>query len=236
MKILRALALGCVLLSALNHASTYHANPYATNIINFPQLVQAVENGFDVRAIVYFNRCLLTSSDHEDDINRFENSSAGFKFTHFFHAKDNLNERSMDSVSTYRKTIIESPTGELLTSLSRLSVFEDNTARLRVIVFDPVLNKKRWSVDWICPLYTVQNGFQNIIQSNFQSTIQSNIQNNVQTNLQNNVVSNFPTNVPSNFQNNAQVATPNVLQNNNSQNPLQTNLQENSGLVLFNYY
>ncbi|CAM4422756.1 MAG: hypothetical protein LEGION0403_FIIPPAGN_02172 [Legionella sp.] len=54
MKIWRSIV-GALLLLSLNQA-----NAAGTNIINFSQLVQAVENGNEVRAIIHFDNCLVT--------------------------------------------------------------------------------------------------------------------------------------------------------------------------------
>lgn len=223
MKIGLAMAMGFFLLPSFNHANTL-----VNTIFNYPQLVQSIENGYDVRGIIHFNKCFVTTSDNSEELrSRLEGVSTGFRFTSFFHAKEKVNEQLVDCVSTFSKMLIESPSGEFFTLLSRLSVFEDNTARLHVVAFDPILNKKRWVVDWLCNMNTAQNGLPNTIQSNFPNNVSSNFPNGVQTNLQNNLQPNVQTNAQGYFQNN--------LPNNTLQYPLQTNSQEENGLVLFNF-
>ncbi|MDR3502622.1 MAG: hypothetical protein P4L79_08570 [Legionella sp.] len=151
MRIWRSVIVGVLLLLSLNQA-----NAAGTNLINFSQLVQAVENGDEVRAIIHFDNCLVTEPAIKTRVmRRLDGATTRFNFTHFFHAKENINEQIIDTVTTSMKIFIERPTGELITLSGRLSVFEDNTATLHLDFFDLILHKQQLVVDWTC---TISNG------------------------------------------------------------------------------
>ncbi|CEG58447.1 hypothetical protein [Legionella fallonii] len=148
-----------IVAAALSLLLLTNANALTTNIINFPQLVQAVENGDDVRAIIHFDNCLVTEPAIQTQVmRRLEGATTRFNFTHYFHAKDSINNQFIDTVTTSMKISIEHPSGEFLTLTGRLSVFEDNTATLHVDFFDPILKKQRLVVDWLC---NISNGQDN---------------------------------------------------------------------------
>ncbi len=151
MRIWQSIVMAGLLLLLLNNA-----NALATNIVNFPQLVQAVENGDDVRAIIHFDNCLVTQPALQTQImRRLEGATTRFNFTHYFHAKESVNNQLVDTVTTSMKIFIERSSGEVLTLSGRLSVFEDNTATLHVDFFDPILHKQQLVVDWLC---NISNG------------------------------------------------------------------------------
>lgn len=150
MKIWRSIV-GALLLLSLNQA-----NAAGTNIINFSQLVQAVENGNEVRAIIHFDNCLVTEPAIRTQVTRrLDGATTRFNFTHYFHAQETINERLIDTVTTSMKIFIERPTGESLILSGRLSVFEDNTATLHMNFLDPILHKQLLVVDWTC---NISNG------------------------------------------------------------------------------
>ncbi len=148
MRIWRSVVVGIVLLFPLSHASAL-----TNNIIDFPQLVQAVENGNDVRAIIHFDRCQVTGPELQAEVRRRLNgATTRFNFTHYFHGKEDIDDHLTDTVTTSMKIFIESSSGEFLTLSGRLSVFEDNTATLHVDFFDPILKKQKMVVDWFCAI------------------------------------------------------------------------------------
>lgn len=151
MGIWRSISVSVLLSLVLNQASAA-----GTNIINFSQLVQAVENGDEVRAIIHFDNCLVTEPSIRTQVmRRLDGATTRFNFTQYFHANENINERIIDTVTTSMKIFIERPTGESFILSGRLSVFEDNTATLHVNFFDPILHKQQLVVDWTC---NISNG------------------------------------------------------------------------------
>jgi hypothetical protein len=140
----------------VNANANININAFATNIVTFLQLVEAVENGNNVRAIIHFDHCQVTNPSIQSQVmRRLEGASTRFNFTEFLHARERINGELRDAVTTTMKTIIEQPSGEVFTLFGRLSVFEDNTATLHVDFFDPVLHKQGLVVDWLC---NISNG------------------------------------------------------------------------------
>ncbi|WP_058534513.1 hypothetical protein [Legionella saoudiensis] len=154
MKIWRIIIVNVLLLLSLNQV-----NAASTNITSFSDLVQAVESGNEVRAIIHFDNCLVTEPSIRTQVTRRLNgATTGFNFTHYFHAQETINQRLIDTVTTPIKFFIERPTGESLILSGRLNVFEDNTATLHLSFFDPILQKEQLVVDWTC---TISNGQDN---------------------------------------------------------------------------
>jgi hypothetical protein len=139
--------------------SMNQANAQGTNLTNFPQLVDAVEKGDDVRAIIHFERCLVTDPTlPTQTIRQLAGATTRFNFTHYFRAKLTINDQLIDTVTTSMKIFIERPAGQFLTLSGRLSVFEDNTARLHVDLLDPILHKSIFGINWLC---TISDGQDN---------------------------------------------------------------------------
>ena len=127
-----------------------------TSLTNFPQLVGAVQSATDVRAIIYFDKCIIQNQNQsvQVEIMRIlEEASTRFNFNIFFHGKELIDTQSRDTVSTSMKMFFEHPsTGDFLTLFGRLKIFEDNTALLRVIVYDPIAHKKQFIIEWLCEI------------------------------------------------------------------------------------
>ncbi len=147
-----------ILTGLLFSLSINNANALATILINFPQLVRAVENGDDVKAIIHFDNCDLKdeffSSPFQGEVRRrLEGASTRFNFTKYFHAKERINEQLKDTVTTSMISHIDLPLGtsELWTVFGRLSVFDDNTAILHINLFDPQ-HKNRLNIEWECDI------------------------------------------------------------------------------------
>lgn len=155
MSISRFVAAGILLLYSFNQANAL--NNYLTN---FRQLVQAVESGDDVRAIVHFDNCLVTEPANQTEVTRkFSGATTRFNFTRYFHAKETINDQIIDTVTTSMsiKIFLAHSSGKSLLLSSRLSVFEDNTATIHMNFFDPVLHKSILVVDWLCDISNGQD-------------------------------------------------------------------------------
>ncbi|MDR3441895.1 MAG: hypothetical protein P4L65_02645 [Legionella sp.] len=139
-------------------------NAYATAplLINFTQLVTAVDSADDVKAIINFNNCLVINEKNQNIrtqiIKRFDGATTRFNFTEYLHAQEQLSGALQDTVTTSIKTSIESSTGTFLTVFAQLKVFDDNTATIHIDFFDPVSQKKQLNVDWSC---NISNGNDN---------------------------------------------------------------------------
>ncbi|KTD11956.1 hypothetical protein Lgra_1414 [Legionella gratiana] len=162
MRIWRLIGVGILLLFSLNQAHALINNILINNniLVNFQQLVQAVEHGNNVRAIIHFDRCIVTAPDSLDThLERIlSGATTRFNFTHYFHAHLKIDDRLIDTVTTSMKLFIDHPSGKLLTVFGRLSVFEDNTATVHVDLMDPVAHTHLLVIDWLC---TISNGQDN---------------------------------------------------------------------------
>ncbi|WP_298622427.1 hypothetical protein [uncultured Legionella sp.] len=128
-------------------------------ITNFAQLVSALNNGEDVRAIIHLERCLIinsTDSTIQEQINSsISGVSTRFDFNKFLHYTSRIDGRTRDTVTTSMTTLVEQSTpGVFWKVFARLSVFgdESNTGNLRIDYFDPVSHKSQLVVEWRCDI------------------------------------------------------------------------------------
>jgi hypothetical protein len=148
MNILKSIVLGVLL--SLSITSAYALK---TILLNYTQLVKAVEFGDDVRAIVHFDNCDLMDPENQNQIIRNQDGvTTRFNFTKFLHFKIRINSQLKDTVTTSIVSYLDMTTGEKLTLFGRLSVFDDNTATVHVDLFDPMLHKNKLVIDWLCDI------------------------------------------------------------------------------------
>ena len=141
------------LLGALLSLSINTANALASNIINFDQLVKAVERGDDVKAIIHFDNCQITDKALQEQLMRnLEGATTRFNFTRFLHAKVRVNNQLTDTVTTSMESQIMLDSGVIWTVFGRLNVYEDDTAILHVDFYDPITHKNQLDVDWECDI------------------------------------------------------------------------------------
>lgn len=150
------------LLSILFTLTLNTAYATAPILINFTQLVTAIENADDVKAIIHFDRCLVINEKNQaiqtQIIKKFDGATTRFNFTKYLHAKEQLTGELQDTVTTSIKTSIEQSSGEFLTLFAQLKIFDDNTATIHIDSFAPVGQKTSLSVDWFC---NISNGSDN---------------------------------------------------------------------------
>jgi hypothetical protein len=128
-------------------------------ITSFGQLVSALDNGEDVRAIIHFERCLLintTDPTIQEQINTsISGVSTRFDFTKYLHFTTRIDGRTRDTVTTTMTSLVEQSTpGVFWEVFARLSVFGDetNTGTLRIDYFDPISHKSHLVVEWRCDI------------------------------------------------------------------------------------
>ncbi len=150
------------LLSILFTLTLNKAYATAPLLINFTQLVTAVENADDVKAIIHFDKCLVINEKNQavqaQIIKKFDGASTRFNFTEYVHAEERLTGELQDTVTTSIKTSIESSAGVFLILFGQLKIFDDNTATIHLELLNPVSQKKQLSVDWFC---NISNGNDN---------------------------------------------------------------------------
>ncbi|EHL30669.1 hypothetical protein [Legionella drancourtii] len=150
------------LLSILFTLTLNKAYATAPLLINFTQLVAALENADDVKAIIHFDKCLVINEKNQATqtqiIKKFDGASTRFNFTEYVHAEERLTGELQDTVTTSIKISIESSTGVFLILFGQLKVFDDNTATIHLELLNPVNQKKQLNVDWLC---NISNGNDN---------------------------------------------------------------------------
>lgn len=129
-----------------------------TLLTNFQQLVNALEQGMDVKAIIYLERCQLnTHATVKLADGNLKGSSTRFNFSSYLHDKVRFHGKLMDSVTTSATAFNEYLTERFLQNYSRLRIFENNSARLYIASYDPVTYEKKLSVDWMCQISNGQD-------------------------------------------------------------------------------
>lgn len=130
-----------------------NVNAVSTLLINYEQLLKAVEKGDDVKAIIRLDRCQISDPDIRNQIaQNIDGASTRLNFTNYLHYKPRINGQLRDTIETSVTNFVEDSTGGIWTVHSHLNVFEDNTAILHFNLFDPVQHKSRYVVDWLCDI------------------------------------------------------------------------------------
>lgn len=145
--------IGKVILTSLIFSTPAFAT---VSISNFNQLVQAVEQGDNVEAIVHIggNQCVPQTVNNTIQAKKFSNEAQGvtrINFDVFSHYKVTLPDNSVkDTVATSFTMHIEHPGLGLLEDYGRLRVFADGTAEFHAAYYDPVSNQKKIEMNWLC--------------------------------------------------------------------------------------
>lgn len=127
-------------------------------IINFGQLVKAVEGGDDVKAIIHFDRCEINDEAFKTQFaQNLEGATTRFNFTKYGHFKFRKNGQLTDNVETSMNFIEIKPSDQIDSTQGRLQVFDDNTSELNVDFFD-VQHNKLFAIQWTCD---ISNGHDN---------------------------------------------------------------------------
>ncbi|KGP62551.1 hypothetical protein EP47_11155 [Legionella norrlandica] len=128
-------------------------NAVTSLLTNFAQLVKAVEGGDDVKAIIRLDRCQITDPALQGQLaQNLDGASTRFNFTEYLHFRTRINDQLREVVTTVSSKIFEHTPGVFLSVSSRLNVFEDNTATLRVNFYNPILGSSVLIIDWLCDI------------------------------------------------------------------------------------
>ncbi|KTD31248.1 hypothetical protein Lmor_2745 [Legionella moravica] len=123
-------------------------------IVNFTELVKAVESGNDVKAIIHLDRCQITDPTTQSQLaQNLIGASTRFNFTQYLHYNVRVNGQLKDTVTTTMTSSVELPVpGVFWSVFGRLSVFDDDTATLYVDYFDPLHHQSHLVVEWRCDI------------------------------------------------------------------------------------
>ena len=121
-----------------------------TKIIpNYDQLLQTLEAGNKVRAIIHFDQCKLESGGGLSSI------SGGVNFDIFNHYNmkiDSSHTKEVISVSNTVFSVTDLQNFGPVMNYVWLHVFKDNTAQLFWALLDPNTYEKKVSVSYLCPI------------------------------------------------------------------------------------
>lgn len=129
---------------------------FNTIILNYADLVETLETGNNVTAIVSFERCTITEPANPALFSQnLEGASTRFNFDHYLHYQTSLDKALKDTVVTSFSQLVKSTDGVFLTSYASLQLYADNSAIIQVSFFNPVSYKKQFFVEWSC---SISNG------------------------------------------------------------------------------
>ena len=129
-----------------------------TPILDYRQLVTALEQGDEVRAVIHIDKCILNTDTESEKIPNLTGTSTRLNFNNYTHHKLHIGEDLKDTIATSITMLIETPHGEFWNHYGRLRVFEDNSANFYIAYYDPITNQKKLSMDWTCQLGNGKNG------------------------------------------------------------------------------
>lgn len=120
----------------------------ATQVLTtYQQLLQALTQGDEVSAVIYFDKCTLNNAPAPQNgvISRMNIDS-------FVHYKVTVEGRQRYTIATSHTLLVEH--SQFGTSLNyvRLRLFEDNTAELHHAFYDPKTYEAKSVVNYICRL------------------------------------------------------------------------------------
>lgn len=122
-------------------------------LLNFNQLVRAVEQGDDVKAIVHFELCQISDPALLSQIaQNIDGASTRFNFVNYLHYNVRINGQLRDTVVTSINQPFEHSAGEFWNVFGRLTVLDDNTALVHINVVDPLHHKSQFAADWLCDI------------------------------------------------------------------------------------
>jgi hypothetical protein len=119
-------------------------------LANYDQLLQALDSGSQVRAVVHFDKCKLESGD-----GRISSLSGGLTFDVFNHYDMPIEGNRTREVISTSKTVFSLGTRYEFGPINnyvRLHVFKDNTAQLFGAFLDPQTYEQKTAVSYTCPV------------------------------------------------------------------------------------
>ena len=118
----------------------------------YDQLVKALQQGDDIRAIVHIEKCTPKNAAAAKYGSAYA-AETNFPFTLFSHYV--LNESpARYTVATSNSVMLEHHLLGLVQAYGRLRIFENNQAELHTAYFDPKTYEKKISMDFDCTVST----------------------------------------------------------------------------------
>jgi hypothetical protein len=130
-------------------------------IRTYHQLVEALENGNDVKAIIHLDLCDLDEDSLDEAFLGQVNQSIDGASTRFnFNQYVKLRLNSVNTVTTSQSSLVEQSPGVFLNLFSRLSIYEDPTRipRVHIELYDPKNNASKWVLNFECGISNGRDG------------------------------------------------------------------------------
>lgn len=139
--------------------STAQALP--EQIKDFRQLVDALENGYNVTAIIHLDLCDLDEDALDENflsqINQtIDGASTRFNFKEYL----KLRLDGINTVTTTQTSLVEQSPGVFWTLFGRLSIYEEpnRIPRLHIEYYDPKNNIPKWVLNFECGISNGRDG------------------------------------------------------------------------------
>lgn len=119
-------------------------------LANFDELLNALDSGKTVRAVIHMDKCTLESGSGFPQA-----LSGGFTFDVYNHYQLPIDANTSKEVISTSKTVFSITTISNLGAIKnyiRLHVFKDNTARFLGVIIDPKTNEQKMSSSLLCPV------------------------------------------------------------------------------------
>lgn len=144
-----------VLIGLVCCMSSVNALSNTKTLDNFNELLQALDSGNQVRAVIHFDKCKLeTGTEIVSEI------SFGFNYDWYNHYYLPINAQNTKEVIATSKNIFSVATLNNLGSINnylRLHVFKDNTARVFGAVIDPKTYEQKITASFLCSVSNNQD-------------------------------------------------------------------------------
>ena len=131
------------------------AQAASKNLMTYDQLLQAVQQGDDVRAIINFDKCTLKKAEGKsvaDTSVDTSGTSSRINFTIFSHYKVPVNNQEKFTIATSQTILTEHRVFGPVYAYGRLRVFEDNTGEFHSAYYDPKTYELKGAANYICRL------------------------------------------------------------------------------------
>ena len=116
----------------------------------YDQLVKALEQGDDIKALVHMEKCQLKNAPPNQPKMAYP-AETMFNFSVFSHYV--LNETpARYTVATSNSMMLEHEQFGMVRAYGRLRIFEDNQAELHTAYYDPRTYEKKLGMDFVCSL------------------------------------------------------------------------------------
>ncbi|MBX3708798.1 MAG: hypothetical protein KIT56_08950 [Gammaproteobacteria bacterium] len=134
--------------------SCVHANTKL--LVNYNQLLQALDQGDDVRAILYLDKCTLKKSGNTKILNSkldTERASMRMNFNIYSHYKVKVDaQHERYAIATSNTILTEHRDFGPVYAYGRLRIFGDNSAEFHAAYYHPQTYELKGEADYLCQI------------------------------------------------------------------------------------